>query len=395
VSAPALVVGQSGGPTAVINRSLAGAIDAALEAGDRIGPILGMRHGIEGLLVEDFVDLRRQPANFVDDLRNTPSSLLGSCRYRLHDDDLDRALDVLRRVGASLFVYIGGNDSADTTHRLAGAARDRGDDLCCIGVPKTVDNDLIETDHCPGYGSAARFLAVAAMEASRDTEAMRRSDPIKILEVAGRHAGWLAAATALGRRSEDEGPHLVYLPERPVDPARVVADVAAAHQAFGHVLVVVSENQPGSSGAVLGSGGRPHHVDAFGHAYYDSPAESLVRAIRAELGLRARWEKPGTAQRTSVALRSRSDADEAEAAGREAVRLALDGQTDLMVVLKRVEEDPYRCELGAAPLQRIANAQRLLPPEFIPAPEAGPTDAFRRYALPLLGDPLPRHARLA
>ena len=201
----ALVVGQSGGPTAVINRSLARDHPGRTGRRRAVGPIVGLRHGIEGLLAGEYVDLRRQPPDFLEALAETPSSILGSCRYRLADDDLDRALAALRALDARYFLYIGGNDSADTTHRLAEAARASGYDLACVGVPKTVDNDLVAMDHSPGYGSAARFLALAAMEASRDTEAMRRSDPVKILEVAGRHAGWLAAASALGRRSPKKG----------------------------------------------------------------------------------------------------------------------------------------------------------------------------------------------
>jgi ATP-dependent phosphofructokinase / diphosphate-dependent phosphofructokinase len=393
-SGRSLVVGQSGGPTAVINRSLVGIVRAAIGADEQIGRIVGLRHGIEGLLAAEYIDLRNQSTAFLAALADTPSSILGSCRYRLSDDDLDRALAALRSLDAGAFLYVGGNDSADTTHRLAEAARATGYDLACIGVPKTVDNDLVEMDHCPGYGSAARFLALAAMEASRDTEAMRRSDPVKILEVAGRHAGWLAASTSLGRRSPDEGPHLVYVPERPASPKSILADVDAAYRAYGHVVMVLSENQPEPGGAVIGSGGRPRHVDAFGHAYYDSPAESLANLTRSQLGLRARFEKYGTLQRMSIACRSEIDAAEALEVGEEAVRLALVGETDRMVVLRRESDDPYRCSLGTAPLADIANQQRLMPDEMLPEPGDGAAPAFRRYAEPLLGAPLPRHARL-
>ena len=390
----ALVVGQSGGPTAVINRSLAGVVEAALASGDAVGTILGLRHGVEGLLAGDFCDLGRQAPGFLDDLKDTPSSALGSCRYKLRDEDLDAALAALRIVEARYFLYIGGNDSADTTHRLAVAARSAGYDLRCIGIPKTVDNDLVETDHCPGYGSAARFIAITTMEASRDTEAMRRTDPVKIVEVAGRHAGWLAAAATLGRRTEDEGPHLVYVPERPLAAERILDDVAAAYREYGHVVIVLSENQPDPAGGVLGSAGQPRHVDAFGHAYYDSPAEFLTRSIASTLGLRARFEKPGTLQRSSIGYRSGTDAAEALAVGSEAVRLAVAGETDMMVVLRRENDEPYRCAIGTAHLEAIANRQRTLPAEYVSASGTGTTDAFRRYALPLLGGPLPRHARV-
>jgi len=393
-TAGALVVGQSGGPTTVINRSLAGIVEAASAAEGRVGAIVGLRHGVEGLLGGHYVDLRRQGPEFLADLRETPSSILGSCRYRLADEDLGRALAALKRLDARYFVYIGGNDSADTTHRLAQAAEADGYDLTCIGVPKTVDNDLPVTDHCPGYGSAARFLAIAAMEASRDTEAMRRSDPVKLLEVAGRHAGWLAAAAALGRRHDDEGPHLVYVPERPVTVESVLADVDNTMRAYGHAVIVLSENQPEPSGQVIGSGGEPVFTDAFGHAYYSSPAEALVRQIRQELRIRARWEKYGTLQRMSIPYRSETDAAEAIGVGREAVRLALAGATDRMVILACESDAPYRCRVGMAPLAAIANEQRLMPPEMVPQPRGGPTAAFRCYAEPLLGSPLPRHARL-
>ena len=363
-----------------------------MQAGD--SPIVGLRHGVEGLLAEQYVDLRAQPAGFLDALADTPSSILGSCRYRLADNDLDRALAALRKLDAGAFLYIGGNDSADTTHRLAEAARASSYELACIGVPKTVDNDLVAMDHSPGYGSAARFLALAAMEASRDTEAMRRSDPVKILEVAGRDAGWLAAASSLGRRSPDEGPHLVYVPERPVSAESILADVDATYATYGHAVLVLSENQRVPDGQVIGSGGRPRHTDAFGHHYYDSPAESLVNLIRQELRLRARFEKYGTLQRMSIACRSESDAAEALAVGEVAARLALAGETDRMVVLRRDSDDPYRCSLGTVPLADVANAHRLLPAEMIPEPRGGATPAFRRYAEPLLGAPLPRHARL-
>lgn len=389
-----LVVGQSGGPTAVINESLAGVIGAAMSAGGEVGDILGLAHGVEGLLEGNFRNLRRQAPDFLRSLRETPSSILGSCRYRLRDADFEPALTALRVVGARYFVYIGGNDSADTTHRLALAARAANYDLRCVGVPKTVDNDLVGMDHCPGYGSAARYVAISTMEACRDTEAMRRSDPVKLIEVAGRHAGWIAAASALGRRAPEEGPHLVYLPERPVDAEQVVHDVAGAHREFGHVVVVLSENQPESNGAVLGSGGLPHHVDPFGHTYFQSPAQFLARALGQQLGLRARWEKPGTMQRTSTAHRSQVDADEALELGREAVRMALAGMSDCMAIIQRESDHPYRSSLGIAPLSAIANAQRVLPAEFISEPSSGLTHAYRQYAEPLLGGPLPNHARL-
>ena len=350
----------------MINASLAGVIAAAREAG--VARIRGMRFGIEGLLAGDLLDLGQQPAAFLDRLRTTPSAALGSCRYRLRPDDLAAAIEALDRENARYFIYIGGNDSAD--------------------------NDLPLTDHCPGYGSAARFIAQATAEAGLDTRAMRRTDPIKLIEVMGRHAGWLAAAAWLGKRDERSGPHLVYLPERPVPTEAMLADVEAVYGRLGYCVVALSENQPGPGGAVLGASGEPRWIDDFGHAYYDSPAQYLALELRRQVGVRTRVDKPGTLQRSSAAHLSTTDLAEAEMAGRAAVRLALAGRSDLMVTLVREPGDPYRCSTGTAPLAEVANRQRTIPAEFIGSDGHSLTAAFEAYARPLIGDPLPEYAAL-
>lgn len=392
--APAtLLVGQSGGPTAVINASLAGVVLAA-RCSPAITRVLGLRHGIEGLLRHEIVDLGAVPLSTWARLRLTPAAALGSCRYRLSDNDLAPALEALRRLQVRYFCYIGGNDSADTAYRLSQAARAAGYELVVVGVPKTIDNDLPATDHCPGYGSAARFVALAARDAALDTAAMARVDPVKILEVQGRRAGWIAAAAALGRARPEDPPHLIYLPERPVSLARALADIAEVHAATGHCVVVMSENQPDERGAVLGSDGTPTHVDAFGHAYYESPAAALARAVRSQLGLRVRIDRPGTIARTLSATVSTVDRREAEQVGRAAVRLALRGEGEVMVTLVRQADEPYRCTTATAPLPFIANGERLLPDDFIAASGHDVTAAFLDYARPLIGPPLPPIARL-
>lgn len=365
---------------------------AARERG--VGRVLGMRFGIEGLLVGDLVDVSRQPDRFLDRLRRTPSAILGSCRYRLRPGDAERALEVIRREDAQCLVYIGGNDSADTSDQIDRAARAAGRPLAVIGVPKTIDNDLPVTDHCPGYGSAARFVAQAAAEAGLDTAAMRRTDPIKLIEVMGRHAGWLAAAAWLAKRDERDAPHLVYVPERPRARETILTEIEAAYRRLGYCVVVLGENQPGPDGAVLGAAGPPRWTDAFGHAYYESPAQFLAREIRNQLGVRARVDKPGTLQRTSTAHHSPIDLAEAEAAGRAAVRLALAGVSGQMVTLVREGDDPYRCTTGSAPLAAFANQERRLPPDFIADSPETPNEAFLRYARPLIGPTLPEFARL-
>jgi 6-phosphofructokinase 1 len=388
-----LIVGQSGGPTAATNASLAGVIEAARTAG--LDRILGMRFGIEGLLGGDMLDLTQQPTSFLERLRVTPSAFLGSCRYKLTDQDLEPALDELRRVKARFLIYIGGNDSADTSRRLDQAARASGLDLAVVGLPKTIDNDLPLTDHCLGYGSAARFIAQSTAEAGLDTQAMRRTDPIKLIEVMGRHSGWLAAAASLARSEDSDAPHLVYLPERPFSAETIVEDVEKVNRRLGYCVVVLSENQPGPDGAVLGAGQEPSWVDAFGHAYHESPAEYLADRIRKQLGVRARVDKPGTLQRVSAAHHSATDLEESEAAGRAAVHLALEGRSGVMVTLVRESDEPYRCRMGTASLEEVANRQRAMPAELIAPDGLGPSASFERYARPLLGGPLSRYATIS
>jgi ATP-dependent phosphofructokinase / diphosphate-dependent phosphofructokinase len=387
-----LVIGQSGGATAVINASLVGAFHEAL-ASDAVDGIWGARHGIEGVLKQDLLDLRAEPEATWQGLLTTPSAALGSCRYRLQPEDPERALAILRRLGVRYFLYIGGNDSADTAHRIALAAQSAGYDLRVLCVPKTIDNDLPLTDHCPGYGSAARFLALATMDSALCTEAIPNHYPVKIIEVMGRDAGWLAAASALGKERQEDAPHLIYVPERPFSRAHFLEDVRRAHAAYGYVVVVVAETVRDEQGKALGEVGH-QGTDAFGHRLLSGAAQALVGLVREELGLRARFDKPGDLQRMSSCAVSSTDRDEAYRAGRAAMRAALDGHSDRMVTLIREPGPDYACTTGLADLARIANAQRLLPPEYLDAAGTGVTEAFRQYALPLLGDALPRHVRL-
>ncbi|MDI3340518.1 MAG: diphosphate--fructose-6-phosphate 1-phosphotransferase [Sphaerobacter sp.] len=388
-----LLVAQSGGATAVINASLAGVVRAAQESG-RFATIIGARHGVDGILSESFVDLGRQPAAVIDGLLHTPSAALGTTRRRLTEETAAQAVATLARYDVHAVAYIGGNDSADTALRLAAAARDVGYDLRVVSVPKTIDNDLPGTDHCPGYGSIARFIALAARDAALDTAATAALYPVKLIEVMGRNAGWVAAAAALGQTDEGDGPHLIFFPERPPrDLYALLHEIRAAYDRHGQVVAVVPETLKDASGRPL-SGEDLSWTDPFGHRYYPGPGPALTRAIEEHLGLRARFDKPGTIARMFAACVSTVDRQEAYEVGVAAVRLLLAGDSQVMVTIERLSDAPYAATTGAIPLTRVANQERHLPDAFIGLDGRSVTDAFRTYALPLIDGPLPPYARL-
>ncbi|MBV8719382.1 MAG: diphosphate--fructose-6-phosphate 1-phosphotransferase [Chloroflexi bacterium] len=347
-----------------------------------------MRYGVLGLLQgAPLVDLSEVA---LDLLKHTPSAALGSCRYKLQLGDAARIADALRTERADTFVYIGGNDSADTAQQIA----EVDNQLRVLSVPKTIDNDLAGTDHCPGYGSAARFVAQTTRETAQDTRAMRATDPIRLIEVMGRHAGWLPGAAWLARQRDGDAPHLVYVPERPRSIEAITDDVRAAYGEYGWCVIVLCENQPTPDGNVIGAIGEPRWVDAFGHAYFDSPAQWLARHLQEQLNVRVRFDKPGTIQRMATAYVSGTDRNEAELVGREAVRLAASGTTRMMVSLVRRAGPTYEVETGEVSLEVVANQQRLLPDEFVNPEGNGLTAAFTAYAEPLIGEPLPEFLSL-
>ena len=388
-----LVVAQSGGPTAVINNSLVGIVHAALNEA-AIGGLYGARFGIRGVLDEQLIDLRRVPAEVWDGLRRTPAAALGSVRHKLSDEDCERILDVFRKHNVRYFLHIGGNDSMDTTHRVHLAALHAGYELMSVGVPKTVDNDLAGTDHCPGYGSAARFVAMAIRDTGRDTEAMGRSSPVKIMEIMGRNAGWLTAAAVLGRDHPDAPPHLIYLPEYPVTPQTILTQVEAMYQRHGYVVIALSEGTRTPQGEDIGSAMQPAEVDAFGHRMKGGAADSLARLITEHLKLKARVDRPNYLQRCFMACASPVDIEEAYQVGRAAVHAALAGQSDRMVNLVRVSSAPYQCTTGLVELASVANVERTLPQEYLDPTSGEIRPAFVEYAAPLIGDPLPAYSRL-
>src|SRR5579885_2533208 len=318
-----LIIGQSGGATAVINASLSGAVEAVLDD-RRVGQIYGMWHGVQGLLQEDLVDLRQQPAHIWRELLHMPSAALGSCRYKLQEDDLERIFAIFRRYEIHTLLYIGGNDSADTVHRIAQAARHLNYDLQAICIPTTIDNDLPLTDHCPGYGSAARFIAMATMDSTMNTLSIPWHYPVKIIETMGRDAGWLTAAAALGKREERDAPHILLLPEQSFNADRYLKQVDETYRRFGYVVIVAAETLRDEQGNALGAVGQVG-TDAFQHPLLSGAAQYLVELVKERLKLRARFDKPGDLQRMASFCVSSADRDEAYLVGKAAVQAAQQG----------------------------------------------------------------------
>lgn len=393
---PTLAIGQSGGATAAINASLAGTV-AAAQASGAFPRILGMRNGVEGLLAESFHDLSQLDAGTIDGLRRTPSSALGTGRYKLKDADLDRALDILAAHGITALVYIGGNDSADTANRLALHAAERKQALQVIAVPKTVDNDLKQTDFCPGYPSLARALATYVRDATWDTLAAPKLYPVKFIEVVGRDAGWVAAAGSLGFSDDEIAAGLaprILLPEDPPTAEAVLGDVAADLAGRGWSVVVVPETLKQQGGAHFG-GETPEWVDEFGHPYFASTGAALARLATQHLGVRARFEKPGSALRMAMALASPVDLAMAWALGQEAVAALLRGETARMTALEREANVPYAARLVTVPVGLVANDVRYLDHRFREHANIDGNAPFRAWALPLLGaDPFLPYTRL-
>lgn len=389
-----LVVGQSGGPTAVINASLAGVVIEAKKHGF-IRNLLGMRWGIQGFLEGDLVDLGAESESTWRLIRDTPSSALGSCRLKLSDEHLPRVLEILKTNDIRYFFYIGGDDSQNTTHRVIEYCRSRGYDLVGIGIPKTVDNDLYGTDHTPGYGSAARYVALSAQQGGVLARDMKKVDPILVYQSVGRDAGWLAAAAALAKRCEEDPPHLIYVPERPFTREKLLADVKRCHERFGFVSIVVGEGIAYPDGSPVSG---TEIFDRFGNPEFGAmggaSAATVVKGLACEhLGVRGEFQIVESLQMAGMDRVSKVDREEAFQAGVEAVRLAADGQSGLMVSFERVPGDSYECRMAAVPLLKVNEGKQILPDEFIDEANSFVTPGFLDYLRPLVGD-LPEMGRL-
>ncbi|MGO4701848.1 6-phosphofructokinase [Dyella sp. 2RAB6] len=379
-----LLYAQSGGVTAVINATAAGVIEAARAKGVQV---YAARNGILGALREELIDTSKETAAAIAALRHTPGGAFGSCRYKLKSLEANRAeyerlIEVLRAHDIRWFLYNGGNDSADTALKISQIGKALGYDIRCIGVPKTVDNDLAVTDCCPGFGSVAKYTAVATLEASLDVASMAdTSTKVFILEVMGRHAGWIAAAAGLAGNSADAPPHLILFPERVFDEAAFLAKVKATVERVGWCTVVASEGIRNAEGQFLAeAGGR----DAFGHAQLGGVAPVLAALVKEKLGYKYHWALPDYLQRSARHLASKTDADQAYAVGKAGVEYALAGQNAVMPVIVRTADVPYRWKIESAPLSKVANREKKMPASFLTRDGFGITAAARRYLAPLI-----------
>ncbi|MBC7657373.1 MAG: 6-phosphofructokinase [Frankiaceae bacterium] len=394
MSTGSLLYAQSGGVTAVINASASGVIETARERGV---PVLAARNGILGALREELLDTSALSLDQVRALAHTPGGAFGSCRVKLKSLDADRAkyerlLDVFRAHDVRWFLYNGGNDSADTALKVSQLAASSGYPLSCVGVPKTVDNDLALTDCCPGFGSAAKYTAVSVLEAALDVAAMAdTSTKVFVYEVMGRHAGWLAAAGGLAGKGPDQAPHLILFPEIAFDEARFLDRVRETVARVGYCVVVVSEGLKGPDGKFLAESAGS--VDAFGHSQLGGVGPAIAATVKDKLGVKVHWTVPDYLQRSARHLASKTDLEQALAVGRAAVEYALDGQNGVMPIIERLSDEPYRWRVVSAPLSSIANHEKKMPADFISADGYGITDACRRYLAPLIqGEAPPPYA---
>ncbi len=379
-----IAVAQSGGPTVAINASLAGVFKGALES-NQIDIVYGSLNGIEGIIGQNLVNLNELIKND-DDLelvKLTPSTVLGSCRYKLPSFDkdalvYDKIIECFKKYNIGAFFYIGGNDSMDTVNKLSKYTTENGIDIKIIGVPKTIDNDLCSTDHTPGFGSAAKYLATTLQEITRDS-AVYDLKSVTIVEIMGRHAGWLTASSAVLHANGETAPHLIYLPEGEFSQAKFLSDVKSQFQIRNSVIVAVSE------GITLGDENyRSGKVDNFGHAYLSGIGKLLENLVTEKIGCKVRSIELNVMQRCSSHLASKTDIDESVLIGETAVKAALSGKTGIMMTFLRVSNNPYKIEIGEADTSLVANNEKTFPKEWICDNSTNITNDAIEYFLPLV-----------
>ncbi len=392
-----ILYAQSGGVTPVINATACGVIETARANRDRIGKVYAGKDGIIGILREDLIDTSKECKANIAALRHTPGGAFGSCRYKLKSigeskREYERLIAVLKAHNIGYFFYNGGGDSADTAYKVSQIGKNMGFPVQCIGVPKTIDNDLPVTDNSPGFGSVAKYVAVSIMEASLDVQSMASSSTkVFILEVMGRHAGWIAAAGGLAAREKGDPPHVILFPEVPFRQREFVKRVKHAVENYGYCSVVVSEGVRNSRGQFLAEAGLR---DAFGHAQLGGVAPVVAQIVQSKLGYKYHWAVSDYLQRSARHVASKTDVDQAYAIGEAAVKFALEGKSGVMPVIKRVSNNPYRWKIGEASLGRVANREKKMPKSYISTDGFGITAAARRYLEPLIrGEDYPPYDR--
>ncbi len=382
-----ILYAQSGGVTAVINASACGVIETARANSDNIGKVFAAKNGIIGVLKEELIDTSLESDAAIAALKHTPGGAFGSCRYKLksieeNKAEYERLIEVLAAHDIGVFMYNGGGDSADTAHKISQVGEKLGYPVQCIGIPKTIDNDLPVTDTCPGFGSAAKYVATSIREASYDIAAMASSSTkVFVMEVMGRHAGWLAAAGGLAREQDADGPHIILFPERAFDKAAFLNKVSAAVKQYGFCSIVVSEGVKDQDGKFLSDNGVR---DAFGHAQLGGVAPTIAQLIKQELDLKYHWAVLDYLQRSARHLASQTDVDQAYAVGKAAVEYAIAGKNAVMPVIVRESDAPYKWHIGEAKLADLANVEKMMPANFISEDGFGITQACRDYMLPLI-----------
>ncbi len=385
---------QSGGVTAVINATACGVIETARKHKNRIANVYAGRNGIIGALTENMTNTNRESARTIAGLKHTPGGAFGSARYKLkgleeNRAEYERLVEVFKAHNIGYFFYNGGNDSMDTAHKVSLVSRKMGYPVSCLGVPKTVDNDLPITDNCPGFGSVAKYVAVSTKEAALDVLSMAEtSTKVFVLEVMGRHAGWIAAAGGLaGSGASHEAPHIILFPEIPFKKRAFLQRVKKCVQDYGYCVIVVSEGAQYANGRFLAEAGT---TDAFGHAQLGGVAPVVANLVRENLGFKYHYAVADYLQRSARHIASATDVKQAYAVGKAAVKMALAGETAVMPVIKRVSDKPYRWKIEKAPLARIANKEKKLPRRYISKDGFSITSAGRRYLEPLiLGEDYP------
>jgi len=391
-----VLVAQSGGPTSVINASLVGVVQKAKELG--VQRIFGGLNGIEGILQEKLVVLSAEHPADIEAVQYRPGAILGGCRYQIKDpkpegSELKRLFSILKKYDIRYFFYIGGNDSMDTAQKIHVAAQKLKVDLRVIGVPKTIDNDLFGTDHCPGFGSCAKYLITSVVEAGIHTASMYTAEPVTILVTVGRNAGWLAGACGLARREKNEAPHIVLFPEIPFEEDRFLEKVKSVYEEVGGVFIVTGEGLRSRAGTYITARYDGLSTDAFGHPLLGDVPITLKHLIEKNLRLRTRWIKPDICQQAALHMASRVDLEEARMCGESAVQLAVqNGESGYMVTIERVEgrgDTTYASRCGKVPLSAVANVDRYVPRHFIDTEGFFPSEEFLHYANPLIQGEVP------